>query len=51
MYEYNVLTQGVKELEKTLDRHAQEGWRLDAVSPSMDMGMGVVVTLERKPEP
>lgn len=51
MYEYKVLTLGVKELEKTLNRYAQEGWRLVTVSPNMAMGMGVVVTLERKPEP
>ena len=51
MYEYKVLTPNVRELEKTLNRYAQEGWRLATVSPNMAMGMGVVATLERKPEP
>lgn len=50
MYEYKVLTMGVKEMEKTLNKCAKEGWRLATVSPNMAMGMGVVVTLERKLE-
>lgn len=48
MYEYKVLTMGVKEMEKTLNQWAKEGWCLATVSPNMAMGMGVVVTLERK---
>ncbi len=48
MYEYKVLTMGVREMEKVLNQLAREGWRLAAQSPNMAMGMGVIVTLERK---
>ena len=48
MYEYKVLTLGVREMEKTLNQYGREGWRLAAQSPNQAMGMGVVVTLERK---
>ena len=48
MYDDKVLSMGVNEMEKTLNQCAKEGWRLATVSPNMAMGMGVVVTLERK---
>ncbi len=48
MYEYKVLTVGVREAEKVLNQLAREGWRLVQQSPNMAMGMGLVVTLERK---
>lgn len=48
MYEYKVLTLGVREMEKTLNQYAKEGWRLAAQSPNQAMGAGVVLTLERK---
>ena len=48
MYEYKVLTVSVREAEKVLNQLAREGWRLAQQTPNMAMGMGLVVTLERK---
>ena len=50
MYEYKVLTVGIREAEKVLNQLAQEGWRLVQQSPNIDMGMGLIITLERKIE-
>lgn len=48
MYEYKVLTLGVKECEKTLNQLAKDGWRLVAMVPNQAMGFGVVATLEKQ---
>lgn len=47
MYEYKVLTLGVKECEEALNKAAKEGWRLAQMVPNHAVGMGMVVTLER----
>lgn len=50
MYEYKVLTLTLREMEKSLNQHAKEGWRLAAQSLNMSVGVvvGAIVTLERK---
>lgn len=48
MYEYKVLTLGVKECEKTFNQLAKDGWRLVAMVPNQAMGFGVVATLEKQ---
>ena len=50
MYEYKVLTLTLRELEKTLNQYAKEGWRLAAQSLNISLGaiVGAVVALERK---
>ena len=52
MYEYKVLSPTLREMEKTLNQYAKEGWRLAAQSLNMSVGVvvGAVVTLERKME-
>lgn len=52
MYEYKVLTLTLREMEKTLNQYAREGWRLAARSLNISLGavVGAVVTLERKME-
>ncbi|WP_295763290.1 hypothetical protein [uncultured Oscillibacter sp.] len=51
MYEYQVLTfLQPKECEAVLGQRAKEGWRLAAMCPDLAMGVGVIVTLERKAE-
>ncbi len=48
MYEYKIETYRVKEAEKSMNRLAQEGWRVVAVTPNEVMGFGIVVTYERQ---
>lgn len=50
MYEYKVLSLTLREMEKTLNQYAREGWRLAAQSLNISLGaiVGAVVTLERK---
>lgn len=48
MYEYKVLTVGVREAENVLNQLAREGWRLVQQTPNIAMGTGLVITLERK---
>lgn len=50
MYQYKVLTLFVNECEKKLNEAAKEGWRLAAMVPNHAIGMGVVITLEKKIE-
>ena len=50
MYEYKVLTVGIREAEKVLNQCAQQGWRLAVQTPNLAMGAGLIVTLERKRE-
>lgn len=45
---YKVETYSVREAEKAMNEMAKEGWRVIAVSPNVAMGMGLVVTFERK---
>lgn len=47
MYEYKVETYRVKEAETEMNRLAEEGWRVIAVTPNAAMGYGIVVTFER----
>ena len=48
MFEYKVEIYKVKEAEEEMNKLAQLGWRVVAVSPNMAMGYGIVVTFERK---
>ena len=48
MFEYKVEIYKVKEAEKEMNKLAQSGWRVIAVSPNMAMGYGIVVTFERQ---
>ena len=48
MYEYKVECYRVKEAEREMNKLAQEGWRVVAVSPDIARGMGIVVTYERQ---
>lgn len=48
MYEYKVETYKVKDAEKAMNKLAQDGWRVVAVSPNEAMGFGLIVTYERK---
>lgn len=48
MFEYKVETYKVREAEQEMNKLAQFGWRVIAVSPNMAMGYGIVVTFERK---
>ena len=45
VYEYKVLTLGVKECEETFNRWAKEGWRVVTVLP--DQMRGLIAVLER----
>lgn len=47
MYEYKVETYNVKEATGEMNKLAQEGWRVIAVSPNIATGYGIVVTFER----
>lgn len=42
MYEYKV-----NEAESEMNKLAQQGWRVIAVSPNIAMGYGIIVTYER----
>ena len=48
MFEYKVEVYKVKEAEREMNKLAQAGWRVIAVSPNMAMGYGIVVTFERQ---
>ena len=48
MFEYKVETYKVNEAASQMNRSAQEGWRVIAVSPNVAMGYGIVVTYERQ---
>ncbi len=48
MFEYKVEIYKVKEAESEMNKLAQSGWRVIAVSPDIAMGFGVVVTFERE---
>lgn len=48
MFEYKVKTFKVNEAESEMNRLAQEGWKVIAVSPNIAMGYGLVVTFERQ---
>lgn len=48
MYEYKVETYKVKEAADEMNRLANQGWRVIAVSPNMAVGYGIVVTYERE---
>ena len=52
MYEYKVLSLTVREMEKTLNQYAKEGWGLGAQSLNSSGGGvgGAVGTRERKVE-
>lgn len=47
MYEYKVETYKVNEAESEMNKLAQQGWRVIAVSPNIAMGYGIIVTYER----
>ena len=47
MYEYKVEIYSVKNAEVEMNRMANEGWRVVAVSPNVAVGHGIVVTFER----
>ena len=48
MYEYKVESYNVKAAENEMNKLANEGWRVVAVSPNIAQGYGIVVTYERK---
>lgn len=48
MYEYKIEIYKVKEAEKSMNKLAQEGWHVIAVTPNEAMGFGIIVTYERK---
>lgn len=48
MFEYKVETYKVNEAESNMNKLAQAGWRVIAVSPNIAMGHGLVVTFERE---
>lgn len=48
MFEYKVEKLNVKEAEEEMNRLAQSGWRVVAVSPNLARGYGVIVTFERE---
>jgi len=48
MYEYKVETCKVNDAEKEMNKCAQQGWRVIAVSPNVAMGFGIIVTYERE---
>ncbi len=47
MYEYKVETYKVNEAASEMNKLAQHGWRVIAVSPNIAMGFGIIVTYER----
>lgn len=48
MFEYKVEVYHVKEASSEMNKLAQQGWRVIAVSPNIAQGWGVIVTFERK---
>ena len=48
MYEYRVEIYGVRQAEAEMNRMAENGWRVIAVSPNIAVSHGVVVTYERQ---
>lgn len=48
MFECKVEIYKVKAAEEEMNRLAQEGWRVIAVTPNQAMGYGIVVTYERE---
>ena len=48
MFEYKIATYKAKEAEKEMNKLAQLGWKVIAVSPNMAMGYGIVVVFERQ---
>lgn len=48
MYEYKVETCKVNDAEKGMNKWAQQGCRVSAVSPNVAMGFGIIVTYERE---
>ena len=51
MYEYYVEVYAVREAAAGMNRMAQQGWRVIAVSPDIARGHGIVVTFERQTVP
>ncbi|MCM1290048.1 MAG: hypothetical protein NC132_06425 [Corallococcus sp.] len=47
MYTYKVEIYKVKEAEEEMNRMANAGWRVIAVSPNLARGYGIVVTYEK----
>ena len=47
MYEYRVEIYGVRQAEAAMNRLAEKGWRVIAVSPNIAASHGIVVTYER----
>ena len=50
MFEYKIEILKVKEAESEMNRLAQLGWRVIAISPNIAMGCGIIVTFERSIE-
>ena len=48
MFEYKVEILSVREAENKMNKLADDGWRVIAVTPNHAMGHGMVVTFERK---
>lgn len=48
MFEYKVEIYKVREAEREMNKLAQLGWRVIAVSPNLAMGYGIVVTFARQ---
>lgn len=48
MLEYKVETYNVNEASSEMNKLAQRGWRVIAVSPNISKGWGIIVTFERK---
>ena len=48
MYEYSVETYTVNEAADEMNKMANLGWRVIAVSPNIARGYGLVVTFERQ---
>lgn len=48
MFEYKVEIFKVKNAESGMNKLAQDGWKVIAVSPDVAMGYGVVVTFQRQ---
>ena len=48
MFEYRVEIYAVRQAEEKMNRMADDGWRVIAVSPNVAFGHGIVVTYERQ---
>lgn len=48
MFEYKIETYKVKDAEEEMNKLAQSGWRVIAVSPNLAMGYGIIVTFEKE---